>query len=427
MTKRKVFNLILFLVFGLSLFCIPKLTQAITAKGTWTGTDPVINLTGTVEMTFPAEGGAVTGGKYSGTGDKYDIKFDGTFSGQFTGGWQGTFSGSFAGTFHQCVPIPTQGTQCFDGPMQSSWSGSIDKEKGAVVSNFDNTTEGGSGSKIIAEFSKEEFSSELGENAEDGLDREEETTTEEPFIPYGAEIVIKECIDAPELCQLPKEIRDRIIDWFYEVKMEELDGNFLHTFTYKDAKGDWHINWGSPWGWTQRVVINTYKGFAQTKVQDGDKFFDFNKDKWWGKALDLAQTPVAYVWKVLTNANLDANPNIPKKSGMGTCGDVMAYINKSFREDFPGLEITTLSMAWDGLVMPQDHAANIVMPINPKTGKQYKQNEVPQAIFTAKTGANLPKEWQNTMVLDGWAKRVVSFKDWFNEYKHGDGEVGVGD
>ena len=252
-------------------------------------------------------------------------------------------------------------------------------------------------------------------------------TGEEDFIPFGSEIYVDDCIGAPELCHLPKEIRDRIIDWFYMVLMEHLDGNYMHTITYKDANGDWHINWGAPWGWTQRVIINTYKGVAQTKVGDGDRFVNFDKDKWWGKALNWVQTPAAYAWKVLSKPNLDANANIPEKSGMGTCGDVMAYVNREFRKDFPGIEITTLSMAWDGVVMPQNHAANIVMPVNPETGKQYKQNEVPQAVFEAETSADLPLEWQNALVVDGWARRVVSFKDWFDEYKHGDGEVGVGD
>lgn len=253
------------------------------------------------------------------------------------------------------------------------------------------------------------------------------TTGDEPFLPFGSEIYVQDCIDAPELCHLPKEIRDRIIDWFYMVLMEHLDGNYMHTITYKDAEGGWHINWGMPWGWTQRVVINGYKGIAQTKVKDGDLFKEFDKNKWWGKTLNWLQVPPAYAWKVLTHANLDANANIPEKSGMGTCGDVMAYLTREFKNDFPGVKITTVAMAWEGWIFSHDHAANLVLPVNPKTGKQYNQDEVPQAVFLAETGDDLPKEWQNAVVLDGWGRRITSFKDWFNEYKHGDGEVAVGD
>lgn len=253
------------------------------------------------------------------------------------------------------------------------------------------------------------------------------TTGEDPYIPFGEEIYVSGCIDAPELCVLPNDIRDRMINWFYGVIMKELNANFLHTWTYKDAEGDWHLNWGMPFGWTQRFGINIYKRFAQTKVYPEDKWGNFDSWGIWGKPVDWGQTGLVYLWKTLTNPDLSANPNIPKKGKMGTCGDVMAYVDETFRKDFPGVEITTVAMAWEGWIFNHDHAANIVLPINPATGKQYKQNEVPSDIFEAETSEDLPEEWQNAVVLDGWAKRVVSFKEWFDEYKHGDGEVSVGD
>lgn len=202
-------------------------------------------------------------------------------------------------------------------------------------------------------------------------------------------IEVPDCSEEyPELCVLSKEDRDKIIDWFYGELMIKLKANYKHSSTITNASGEKKINWGAPIGWVQRVLINGYKLL---------KYRDTRPDA-----------------AIVENMN------------MGTCGDVMAYINKTFTQKFPSIKVTSISMAW-GPGGFFNHGSNVVMPINPKTKKQYKESEIPMEIFQAKSGADLPIQWQRAMVVDGWGRSIYSLKDWYNEYKNSDGEFSVGD
>ncbi|MFC1640819.1 hypothetical protein ACFL2D_02080 [Patescibacteria group bacterium] len=203
------------------------------------------------------------------------------------------------------------------------------------------------------------------------------------------EVEVPECSEEyPELCVLPLELTNDIIEWFYEDMMERLRANFKHTLTITDADGTERINWGMPFGWGQRVMINLekYLRFGDTRPDAG----------------------------YCANASL------------GTCGDVMAYFLDEFPKRFPNVKITKVSMAW-GPGGFFNHGANIVMPINPKTKKQYLESEIPSEIFSAKRASELPVQWQNAMVLDGWGRNIYPLKDWYSNYKNGDGEFAVGD
>jgi hypothetical protein len=203
------------------------------------------------------------------------------------------------------------------------------------------------------------------------------------------EVEVPDCSEEyPELCMLPKEDRDKIIDWFYNVLMVKLKANYKHSSSITDAVGNKQINWGAPVGWFQRIIINGYKLI---------KYRDTRPDA-----------------VIVENMN------------MGTCGDVMAYINQTFPKVFPNIKVTSIAMAW-GPYGFFNHGSNVVMPINPKTKKQYKENEIPIEVFEAKSGEELPIEWQRAIVIDGWGRSVYSLKDWYNEYKHDDSDFSVGD
>lgn len=149
------------------LFLFPIKALAVTATGSWSSGDEYVTCGGTINCTFPAEGGSASG-TYSGICNKQNIKLGGRFSGNFTGGWDGTFSGSFNG-WHS---FTVQGNkQSFD--VQGSWRGSIRKDGTATVkftSSSDFTLDG----DVYATFSVDEFNREYKEYQE-SLEPEEES------------------------------------------------------------------------------------------------------------------------------------------------------------------------------------------------------------------------------------------------------------
>ncbi|RLI44554.1 hypothetical protein DRO61_12020, partial [Candidatus Bathyarchaeota archaeon] len=89
-------SFIVTVLFFALLFLFPIKALAVTATGAWSSGDAYVTCGGTINCTFPAEGGRASG-TYSGICDTQNIKLGGRFSGNFTGGWDGTFSGSFSG------------------------------------------------------------------------------------------------------------------------------------------------------------------------------------------------------------------------------------------------------------------------------------------------------------------------------------------
>ena len=154
-----IVSLWLAVLFFAFLFLFPIKALAVTATGSWSSGDEYVTCGGTINCTFPAEGGSASG-TYSGICDTQSIKLGGRFSGNFTGGWDGTFSGSFNG-WHSFV---VQGNkQSFDVP--GSWRGSIRKNGTAIVrftSDYDFTLDG----DVHAIFSVDEFNREYQESLE---------------------------------------------------------------------------------------------------------------------------------------------------------------------------------------------------------------------------------------------------------------------
>ena len=70
-------------IFLTVLFCVatfPSTAFAMSASGSWSGSDGHMSQSGTVNFNFPATGGAVNG-TYSGTGSIMSFSFGGNFSG----------------------------------------------------------------------------------------------------------------------------------------------------------------------------------------------------------------------------------------------------------------------------------------------------------------------------------------------------------
>lgn len=149
-----LFEIFFAFLFGFLFFCGSAF--AFTATGEWTFSDPNAPQSGTIRLTFPAEGGS-TDGHMTGGSSQFSLSYEAFLEGEFTGGIGGTFDGTLIGgiTYTWVDPrngqsVPTQ--KDFTG----TWSGKLNKDGTIPIS----ISSEGSTSSFTINFSVDDFKTE---------------------------------------------------------------------------------------------------------------------------------------------------------------------------------------------------------------------------------------------------------------------------